>query len=275
MNRVTTLIVVAVLLLAVAATVLWQRRTPEAPPAPPVASSPPAPAAAPPEPEIKHPIEPLAQEEQKPLPQLEKSDAYVRATLVDWLGRQAVQNFLQTDDFVRHVVATVDNLGRAHASPRLWPVTPMSGRYGVQQAGNAMVATAGNAERYGAFVTFVESLDSRRGIELYVRNYPLFQRAYEELGYPKKYFNDRLVEVMDQMIATPVPSQPPALRITEIKGPIPATQPWLRYEFADPDLQGLTSGQKMLLRMGPDNQRRMQAKLAEVRKQLTAAATPR
>ena len=128
---------------------------------------------------------------------------------MDWLGRQAVQTFLQTDDFVRHVVATVDNLGRAHASPRLWPVSPMPGRYGVQQAGDATVATAGNAERYAAFITFVEQLDSKRGVSLYVRNYPLFQRAYEELGYPKRYFNDRLVEVIDLLIATPVPAAAP------------------------------------------------------------------
>jgi len=278
MNKATTLIVAAVLLLAVAAAVLWyQRRPPEPPAAPPAVASPEvAPAPTPPEPAIKHPIESLAQEEpQKPLPTLEKSDPVVRSALVDWLGRQAVQSFLQTDDFVRHVVATVDNLGRVHASPRLWPVTPMAGRYGVQQAGDATVATAGNSERYAAFVTFVEQLDSKRGISLYVRHYPLFQRAYEELGYPKRYFNDRLVEVIDLLIATPVPARPPALRITEIKGPIPATQPWLRYEFADPELQALPAGQKMLIRMGPENQRRLQAKLAEVRKQLTAAAPAR
>ena len=278
MNKATTLIVAAVLLLAVAAAVLWyQRRPPEPPPAPPAAAAPEvAPTPTPTEPAIKHPIEPLAQDEpHKPLPTLEQSDPVVRSALVDWLGRQAVQSFLQTDDFVRHVVATVDNLGRAHASPRLWPVSPMPGRYGVQQAGDATVVTAGNAERYAAFITFVEQLDSKRGVSLYVRNYPLFQRAYEELGYPKRYFNDRLVEVIDLLIATPVPARPPALRITEVKGPIPATQPWLRYEFADPQLQALPAGQKMLIRMGPENQRRLQAKLAEIRKQLTAAAPAR
>jgi len=278
MNKATTLIIAAVLLLAVAAAVLWyQRRPSEPPPAPPAAAAPEVvPAPAPTEPAIKHPIEPLAQEEaQKPLPPLEQSDPAVRNALVDWLGRQAVLNFLQTDDFVRHVVATVDNLGREHASPRLWPVSPMPGRYGVQQAGEATVATAGNSERYAAFLTFVEQLDTKRGVSLYVRNYPLFQRAYEELGYPKRYFNDRLVEVIDLLIATPVPPRLPALRLTEVKGPIPATQPWLRYEFADPQLQALPAGQKMLLRMGPENQRRLQAKLADVRKQLTAAPPAR
>ncbi|HTN49086.1 MAG TPA: DUF3014 domain-containing protein [Burkholderiaceae bacterium] len=278
MNKTTTLIVAAVVLLAIAAAVLWQRRAPEAPPTPPIASAPapaPAPVPAAAEPEIKHPIEPAPQDEQKPLPALEKSDAYARGALVEWLGRQAVQNFLQTDDFVRHFVATVDNLGRAHAPPRLWPVNPMPGRFGVQQTGDSTVATAGNAERYAPFVTFVERLDTQRGVALYVHNYPLFQRAYEELGYPKKYFNDRLVEVVDLLIATPVPAQPPALRLTEVKGPIPATQPWLRYEFADPELQALSSGQRMLLRTGAQNQRRLQAKLVEIRKLLTTGAAPR
>jgi len=31
----------------------------------------------------------------------------------------------------------------------------------------------------------------------------LFQQSYEDLGYPGQYFNDRLVEVIDDMLKTP------------------------------------------------------------------------
>ena len=277
MNKTMLAIVAVVVIAAGAGAYLWSER--QAPPAAaqaPVAAAPAAPQATP-EPAIKHPIEPLAAEEpvKQPLPKLERSDALVRATLVDWLGQESVQSFLQLDDFVRHVVATVDNLGRSHAAPRLWPVNPMPGRYTVAEVGDGTFAAPGNVERYAAFISFVERIDSKRAVALYARWYPLFQQAYEELGYPGRYFNDRLVEVLDQMIATPVPSGPLQLKLTEVKGPIPATRPWLRYEFADPSLEALPAGQKMLLRMGPQQQQRLQAKLADVRRQVTASSPTR
>jgi hypothetical protein len=81
--------------------------------------------------------------------------------------------------------------------------------------------------------------------------------------------------VLDLMIATPVVSAPIQLRLTEVKGPIASTHPWLRYEFADPALEALPAGQKMMLRVGPANQRRLKAKLSEARTMLTEAAPRR
>jgi len=279
----TVAAIIAVLVLAIGAGLyLWQQRkavSPESVPpiAAPAATPPPAPAPEP-EPAIKHPIDSLAVAEppnKQSLPNLDRSDATVRATLTDWLGRKSVQSFLQLDDFVRHAVATVDNLGRSHAAPRLWPANPTPGRYTVAIVGDGTFATPGNAERYAPFVTFVEEVDSRRAVALYTQWYPLFQQAYEELGYPGKYFNDRLVEVVDLLISTPVPEGPLELKLTEVKGPIPVLRPWLRYEFADPKLESLPAGQKILLRMGPAHQKRLQAKLTEVRRHLTAQAPSR
>jgi hypothetical protein len=72
-----------------------------------------------------------------------------------------------------------------------------------------------------------------------------------------------------------VPDAPLRLTLTEIKGPIPSQRPWVHYEFADPALQQLSAGQKMLLRMGPVNERRMKAKLLDIRSRLAAGAGAR
>jgi hypothetical protein len=92
---------------------------------------------------------------------------------------------------------------------------------------------------------------------LYRQFYPLFQRAYEDLGYPKAYFNDRLIAVIDHLLAAP---RTPAL--------VKLTQPKVLYEFADPELQSRSSGQKILLRMGNENAARVKAKLRELRAEL-------
>jgi hypothetical protein len=96
----------------------------------------------------------------------------------------------------------------------------------------------------------------------------VFQKSYEELGYPGRYFNDRVVEVIDQLLATPEPSGPLAVHLTEVKGPVTSERPWVRYEFSKPEYESLAAGQKMLLRMGPEHERRLKAKLRQFRAQI-------
>lgn len=110
---------------------------------------------------------------------------------------------------------------------------------------------------------------------LYVRLYPLFLQAYEELGYPGKSFNDRLVKVIDQLLETPELTGQVKLTLTQVQGPIPSTRPWVRYEFADASLEARPAGQKILLRMGGTNMRALKAKLAEFRDRIAARSAPR
>ena len=238
----------------------WLRQAPQQLPPPAPAVSPPA--IAPAEPAIKHPVQapPGATE----LPPLEQADEFVKERITELLGDKTVKTFLQVENFVRRVVATVDNLPRSLAPPGMWPIRPTPGRFTVEAA--ASVIGAKNAARYAPFVALVESVDAGRAVALYQRLYPLFQRAYEALGYPGKYFNDRLVAVIDLLLATPEPSGPLKVELPEIQGPLKPTRPWVLYRFSDPALEGLSSGQKILLRVGRENEKRLKAKLAEIRK---------
>ena len=230
-------------------------------------SAPPAAASAP---AVLHPVEAAASATAPPL-----AEADLGAALFDLLGRKAVLGFLQTDEFARRFVATVDNLGRSHAPTTLWPVNPTPGKFTVVERDGGMVIDAGNGQRYTPFVLLLEGLNTGRAMSLYVRMYPLLQRAYEELGYPKRYFNDRLVEVIDLMLATPEASSGIKLQLTEVRGPIASTRPWVRYELVEPRLETLAAGQKLMLRVGPVNQRRLKARLVAWRKALTQAAAAR
>jgi len=252
-----------------------QQRPAAAPPAesPAVAiASPPAAVPAPTEPLIQHPVEPAAGATTAALT-LDQSDPVIAKAWADLLGAKAVATKLQSGDFVRRIVATVDGLGRSHAAPRLWPNRPTLGRFTVQVDGGAQTIGAANDARYAVFIALAESIDTARAAAAYKQHYPLFQAAYSELGYPRGYFNDRLVEVIDQLLATPEPAAPLALRVTEVKGEVASTQPWTRYEFIDPQLEALPAGSKMLVRMGNDNARRLKAQLRAFRA-LIAKAPP-
>lgn len=231
---------------------------------------------------IQHPITAAPDEAAAatPLPALAESDAWVSKALVELLGRDKVQTFLHLEGFARRVVATTDNLAREHAAPVLWPVVPTPGRFTTLDNGGEAGTTSAavtrispdNSLRYTPFVLFVESVDAAAAVRLYKRLYPLFQQAYEELGFPGRYFNDRLVAVIDLLLSTPVPPGPLDVALVEVKGPIPSVRPWVRYEFTDPALRQLSSGQKMLLRMGPVNHRRLNAKLVEIRRLISSGA---
>jgi len=224
---------------------------PEAPPAAPTPASGDAPQNL-----IEEPEAP-----QSALPALADSDALVDKALKDLLGAQRADGFLQLDGFVRRVVATVDNLAREQAPARLWPVHPMQGRFTVQ---DAQIAAA-NAARYEAFVAFAEAVPVDGAARLYAQLYPLFQVAYVELGFPGKYFNDRLVAVIDHLLAAPEPQAPVAVHLVQVAGQVPSLQPWVRYEYVDPQLQALSAGQKIMVRVGLKNEQRLKAVLSKVR----------
>ncbi|MGJ7506999.1 DUF3014 domain-containing protein [Variovorax sp. GT1P44] len=270
-------IVVVVILAAAFAWWRWslQKETASEPPVATMPQPQGAPAdAPPPQPVVTGPQNPLdaLAEPDATLPPLNDADARVNAALNELLGKKGVGSFLQTDGFVRRVVATVDNLPRAQATTRVWPTNPTPNRFTVQGNGEAKTISPDNGNRYTPFVLFAESVDPGRAAALYAKLYPLFQQAYEELGYPGRYFNDRLVAVIDHLLQTPVPTGPVQVKLTEVKGEMQSERPWVRYEFVDPELESLSAGQKILIRMGPVNERRMKAKLAEFRRQIATGA---
>lgn len=194
-------------------------------------------------------------------------------------GSEAVLRYLATKDFPRRAVATLDSLGRDHAPVAAWPVLPAPDRFLVDHAGGSQFISERNSLRYEPFVAFVATVDAARAVDLYRRMYPLLHQAYRELGFGGQSLNDRVLEVIDLLLATPEPSARLELSLTQVKGPIPSANPWTRYEFADRNLQRLAAGQKILLRVGPKNRKQLKEKLQELRTQLlqvsvTAPARP-
>lgn len=194
------------------------------------------------------------------------------AALEALFGRQVLMTLFQLDGFAARVVVTVDNLGRDHAAPRHWPLVPVAGRFSVEPRGAASVVSAANARRYDAHLRLMDQVPVAQLTALYVAHYPRFQQAYEELGYPGHYFNDRLVQVIDTLLATPAPSAAPTLHLPEIHGPVPPPRPWVMYTYDDDALQALAAGQRLLLRLSPAQRARVQAWLRVLREGVVAQA---
>lgn len=215
--------------------------------------------AAPPVPAIQHPIPAEAEQQQAPLPPLDQSDSVVRDALTGLLGKPAVAKFLVPHEIVRDIVVTVDNLPRKKVAAELRPVQPTGGDTAVDTQAGQSILSDQNYARYAPVMQVVSAIDPKALAAIYFRLYPLFQQAYENLGYPGKYFNDRMVLAIDSLLATP-----------DVPGPIYLVRPKVFYQFSDPRLESLPAGQKLLIRMGPQNASIIKQKLQQFRAVITA-----
>jgi hypothetical protein len=248
----------AVLIAAAAYYGLHLRKQTPVPEAPPAVAEKPAPEAPAPSADAapRYELKPRAAE---PLPTLEGSDPMIGESISGLVGKRTFEQFVIPDMLVRHIVATVDNLARPTGSTRTVPLRRVPGTLAVTGTGGGLGIDASNAQRYAPYVRIFGSIDAHALAQRYAAAYPLFQRAYEELGFPGRHFNDRLIGAIDDMLAAP-----------ELDAPAKVVQSPVVYKFADPDLEGRSAGQKIMIRMGKQNAIAVKAKLRQVRREIVA-----
>jgi hypothetical protein len=200
---------------------------------------------------------PVFQARELPLPPLDQSDADAIGGLTELFGQKSIADFLVPERVIRNIVVTIDNAPRPQMAPNQRPIKPTPGAFITAGPEEAIVLAPENHARYTPFVAVVRAIDAKTLVSLYRGLQPLFQQAYEELGHPNGVFNDRLVEVIDHLLAAP--DAPAEIRLV---------QPSVLYRYADEGLEKLSSGQKLLIRMGTENAGVIKSKLREIRAEL-------
>ncbi len=195
-----------------------------------------------------------------PLPALEHSDDALQVAFTELFGSSALRGVFVPHEIVRRVVVTVDNLPRKKVPVQLLPVRPAAGSFAITRDASGIVIAPENGGRYAPIVSAAAGIDAKKFVAAYVRFYPLFQEEYRLLGYPSGNFNDRVIEAIDDLLATP-----------NTTGAVSLVQPKIVYEFADPDLEARSAGEKFMLRIGAENAAAIKGKLREIRHELTAS----
>lgn len=252
----------AVAFLGVAGVLAW-KFYPRGEPAPAPGQAAPAAVATPDAaPAVEYPIEAVPVQPEapaEPLPALEDSDGAAWAALSALLEGGDLAQWLLPTHLVQRLVTTIDALPRRDINRQAYAARPVEGGLATTEAAGMRYLDAANFARYDAAVATFERVDSRALVSAYVRFYPLFQQAWREVGTPGSQFNDRLVAVLDHLLAAPEPQGPIALVPAEGKP---------RWEFADPRMEQASIGHKALWRMGPDHATRVKAKLRQLRELL-------
>ncbi|NNJ64171.1 MAG: DUF3014 domain-containing protein [Xanthomonadales bacterium] len=206
--------------------------------------------------------------EEPPLPDLAASDPVALEALTGMVGAEPVNQYVAQEAVISRFVATVDALSGRQVPAVIQAVQGPGGEFQatadeqpeaviLDEVGDPVpqyVLDPVNYRRYTPYVEMVEDIEPGDAVAVYRRNQPLFDQAFAQLGYPDGDFEQRLRAIIDELLATP-----------DVSEPVRLIKPEAFYLFADEDLESLSAGQKVLLRMGPENAARIKAKLAEIR----------
>ena len=184
-------------------------------------------------------------------------DAATRLTALPYANR-----LLATTDPFQCAVQTLDAIARGDipraALAHLVSGTPYTS---VQTDGGARIAAPATIARYQDAVDFFCAIPPADAAQWYRRAEPALQLAYEQMGYRgAEDVRDLVARACQMLLATPVPATPPTLLGPDETG---------LYRYADSALEALAPVQKLFLRLGVENCRRLQRQCRAIAAELS------
>jgi hypothetical protein len=214
--------------------------------------------------ESQQPAPPEREPEEPPieLPELDASDEIARRLVATLSAHPNLAAWLASDELIRSFTASIVNIAegttpKAHLGI-LVPAEPFT----IGRGPGGRFPSAKSYSRYDGLTQVFLSLDTQGTVELYGKLEPLIDTAFAELGYPGEEFRRVLIGALDHLLAVP-----------NIEGDVALSETVAAYRFADPDLEALSAAQKQLLRTGPNNVRKIQGKIAELRRELLSSGS--
>lgn len=221
-----------------------------------------------PEPEVVDEPEPMPTVELEPEPMAEPEPEIELPALgestTEVLGYlesadQSVEP-IRSEQLVRDATVFVDNLRNGVVIRDKAIIEGPQGRFRVLEQNGKIYVDPRSFDRYNTVVDWFVSLDTAVLAQGLDRYQPLAKQALGEIGYPDAEPETVLVEAIDMLLATP--SVGTVIELNDDK---------VMYRYADPELESLPDAQKQMLRMGPDNIRRVKLKLESLKAELLAA----
>lgn len=263
-------IIVGILLIVILAIVFWPSEDEPEPAVTPEAEVTEPEITEPQEPEVFEPAQPAPtveleeKDEVEPLPEsvesdpepLDTSDPAVKASLIESSSADEamVNRMLVNEGLIQRFVVSVTNLANDEMAPNHQLLTPPEQNFRVYSQAGKQWIDAASYKRYTPYVDMLESFDNDALLNIYGIYKGDIQAKFSEIGNPDEDFNQVLLEAIDQLLDTP-----------EVPVPVEVYSDSVAYKYADERLENLNEPQKQLLRTGPDNMRRIKAKLRELK----------
>ncbi|ALU44883.1 DUF3014 domain-containing protein [Pseudoalteromonas rubra] len=210
-----------------------------------------------PEPMPEPEPEPLPQREPEqpvvaPLPSLDDSDVALSEQIANYLNDTAM-DLVVTEDMIRRSVVFVDNLAQGKVAKKHFPVSKPKDRFMVIED-DIIITDPNSFERYTPYVNMLNAMSTAQLVRTYNKFRPLIGEAYEEIGYDSSEFDLTLQEALGELLETPIPETS-----------LPLLQESVTYKYAYAEWEQLSDAQKLFLRMGPENMKKMKKRLQDLK----------
>jgi hypothetical protein len=190
------------------------------------------------------------------------ADAEARASLESLSANAAFRRWLAAaDDIVRRWSTATTNVAEGASPRKALDLLAPKGPFAVESRGGKTVIAPATYARYDEVAAAVDSVDPAAFVRVYHALHPALEGAYRALGYPGGAFDAVAGHALSRLEAAPV-----------AEGEVALVPDRGVYKFADAKLEGLHDVEKHLLRMGPKNERLVQAKAKQLREALRLPA---
>jgi hypothetical protein len=184
----------------------------------------------------------------------ETADAYARDMVESINGGKALAQFVAGDYIVERAVAVVDALRRGEVPYKILPVGRPSKPFPISDDGLRVTMDPSGFSRYDGFAQWVHGIDMLAIVELLNDYEQIATEALSRMGVVDFDIRSAVLAATTEILATPIAPQSAELMKREAN--------WV---YMDPELEALSSLQKQVLRMGPENSELIQAKARELR----------
>jgi hypothetical protein len=192
----------------------------------------------------------------QPMP-LDTSDGTVKSKLMSLSSYNAFARLIIDDALLQRFVVMTNTLAEQQLSTNNRVLVKPENPFRTFVQADKQWIDPASYKRYTPYVEALESMDTTALLQLYAEYKPALKDIFAEISGPSDDFNDKLITAIDVLLDTP-----------EVPTPVEVYTDSVMFKFADPQLEGLAAAQKQLLRTGPDNMRRIKAKLREIKEAL-------
>ncbi|NVJ01576.1 DUF3014 domain-containing protein [Myxococcus sp. AM009] len=188
---------------------------------------------------------------------LPERDAEVRSLASQLSPEPELARWMNEKDLVRRFTAAVNNIADGSSPRTVLGFLAPTGAFQVTQVDGTTVIDPASYARYDTVARVMGSIDTQAAASVYRELKPAIDQAHAEIAPPGQTFSSSLSAAIQHLLK--VPAQ---------EGPVEVVPEGALYAYAAPELEDLSTAQKHLLRMGPQNMKLIQAKLRELKNSL-------
>lgn len=193
----------------------------------------------------------------KPIPQLpdlDNSDQDIIQALSALSNHLSFKTWFNSTEIIRKTVILTDNISTGKLARKYLFIPSPSVKFSTYRVGSMEYMDPSSYARYDRYIDIIDSIDIDKTAALYQKYRPLLNQAFAELGYPDRSFHETLMSTLETFLKAPI-----------IENDLQVTRPSVMYKYVDPNLETLPAIHKQLLRIGPNNTRKLQHKLAQIK----------